>query len=125
MVNNKKEKGDNANTSSDKTKNVTTIDVDIFLIKTVQEFMFFFSIMFILYYVKKKVGKITKEKRDIEYYMIIGLIVLNIIVNTIKIIIFLKKIITNNCNFKFLNDETKVTLQGVGEFGGEVGVNKG
>jgi len=37
----------------------------------------------------------------------------------------LKKIITNNCNFKFLNDETKVTLQGVGEFGGEVGVNKG
>jgi len=123
MVNNKKEKGDNANTSSDKTKNVTTIDVDIFLIKTVQEFMFFFSIMFILYYVKRKVGKITKEKRDIEYYMIIGLIVLNIIVNTIKIIIFLKKIITNNCNF--LNGDATVTIPGGNEFGGEVGVNKG
>ena len=123
MVNNKKEKGDNANTSSDKTKNVTTIDVDIFLIKTVQEFMFFFSIMFILYYVKRKVGKITKEKRDIEYYMIIGLIVLNIIVNTIKIIIFLKKIITNNCNF--LNGDATVTIPGSNEFGGDVGVNKG
>jgi len=67
----------------------TTIDFDIFIIKTVQEFMFFFSIMFILYYVKKKVSKITKNKRDIEYYMIIGLIVLNIIVNTVKVIIFL------------------------------------
>lgn len=79
----------------------TTIDFDIFIIKTVQEFMFFFSIMFILYYVKKKVSKITKNKRDIEYYMIIGLIVLNIIVNTVKVIIFLKKILENQCGTIF------------------------
>jgi hypothetical protein len=92
------ENPENAENVNNKT---TTIDFDIFIIKTVQEFMFFFSIMFILYYVKKKVSKITKNKRDIEYYMIIGLIVLNIIVNTVKVIIFLKKILENQCGTIF------------------------
>ena len=99
----------------------TTIDFDIFIIKTVQEFMFFFSIMFILYYVKKKVGHLTKNKKDTEFYIVIGLIVLNVIVNTVKIIIFMKKILKNNCNFSFLNDDTKITIPVSSDFGGEVG----
>lgn len=81
----------------------TTIDFDIFIIKTIQEFMFFFSIMFILYYVKKKVGSLTKNKRDIEYYIVIGLIVLNVIVNTVKVIIFLKKILESQCGIFLFN----------------------
>ena len=81
----------------------TTIDFDIFIIKTIQEFMFFFSVMFILYYVKKKVGSLTKNKRDTEYYIVIGLIVLNVIVNTVKVIIFLKKILESQCGIFLFN----------------------
>jgi hypothetical protein len=92
--------GANTTAVTEATK-TTTIDFDIFIIKTVQEFMFFFSIMFILYYVKKKVGKITKNNRDTEYYIVIGLIVLNVIVNTVKVIIFLKKILENQCGVDF------------------------
>jgi hypothetical protein len=95
------ENAGNAENENNNQQKTTTIDIDIFIIKTVQEFMFFFSIMFILYYLKKKVSKLTK-KRDTEYYIVIGLIVLNIIVNTVKVIIFLKKILENQCGITIL-----------------------
>ena len=85
--------GTDGNANNNKT---TTIDFDIFIIKTIQEFMFFFSIMFILNYLKKNIRKLAK-KRTTKYYIVVSLIVLNIIVNIIKVIIFLKKIIENQC----------------------------
>lgn len=73
------------------------IEVSILIIKSIQEFMFFFSIMFILNYVKKKVNIRVNNKRQIEYYIVIALIVLNIIINTIKVIFLLKKLLKNQC----------------------------
>jgi hypothetical protein len=91
----------NADNKVDTDKKQHVIETDIFIIKTIQEFVFFFSIMFILHYLKKTMFP-KGSKHNESYYIIIGFIVLNIIVNTIKSIIFLKKILKNNCNFKFI-----------------------
>jgi hypothetical protein len=94
-------------TTTNNEKPGTTIDIDIFIIKTIQEFVFFFSFMFLFHYLKKRMFP-KGTKRTEAYYILIGFIVLNVIVNMVKVIIYLKKILTNNCSFKFLNnnDET-------------------
>ena len=94
---------DKTTTNNDKA-GTTTIDIDIFIIKTVQEFVFFFSFMFLFHYLKKTMFP-KGTKRTESYYILIGFIVLNVIVNMVKVIIYLKKILSNNCNFKFLNSD--------------------
>jgi hypothetical protein len=82
----------------------TTIDIDIFIIKTIQEFVFFFSFMFLFHYLKKRMFPAGAKKTE-AYYILIGFIVLNIIVNMVKVIIYLKKILSKNCSFEFLNGD--------------------
>jgi hypothetical protein len=89
-------------TTNNEKPGTTTIDIDIFIIKTIQEFVFFFSFMFLFHYLKKTMFP-KGTKRTESYYILIGFIVLNVIVNMVKVIIYLKKILSNNCSFKFLN----------------------
>ena len=89
-------------TTTNEKPGTTTIDIDIFIIKTVQEFVFFFSFMFLFHYLKKTMFPKGTKKTE-SYYILIGFIVLNVIVNMVKVIIYLKKILSKNCSFEFLN----------------------
>jgi len=108
---NKKHLREGFQDTADATKNTTnekpgttTIDIDIFIIKTIQEFVFFFSFMFSFHYLKKRMFPAGAKKTE-AYYILIGFIVLNIIVNMVKVIIYLKKILSKNCSFEFLNGD--------------------
>ena len=89
------------NTTNEKA-GTTTIDIDIFIIKTIQEFVFFFSFMFLFHYLKKTMFPKGTKKTE-SYYILICFIVVNVIVNMVKVIIYLKKILSKNCSFEFLN----------------------
>lgn len=84
---------------------------NLFIIKTIQEFVFFFSIMFFLHYLRKLFIAQGGKKYKTEYYFVMLLLVINVIVNTTKVITFIKHILKENCGFnKNENENTIVKL---------------